>query len=56
MNQLQKMGPLEDIIGMIPGMSSNSAMKNLQIDSKQMDHVKAIIYSMTPESEMTRSF
>jgi signal recognition particle subunit SRP54 len=49
MDSVQKMGPLEDIMGMIPGMAGNPAMKNLQLDEKQMGRVKAIIHSMTSE-------
>ncbi len=48
MNQVQKMGPLEDILGMIPGLSSG-ALKNIEVDERQLERVKAIIYSMTPE-------
>lgn len=48
MDQVQKMGPLEDILGMIPGMGQNPALKNIQVDEKQMGRIKAIIQSMTP--------
>lgn len=46
MRQTRKMGPLEQIIGMIPGMSQ---LKGLQIDEKQLGHIEAIICSMTHE-------
>ncbi|KRL27271.1 signal recognition particle protein [Limosilactobacillus frumenti DSM 13145] len=49
MDQVTKMGPLENIIKMMPGMANNPALKNLNIDPKQMDHIRAIILSMTPE-------
>lgn len=49
MQQIQNMGPLEDIMKMIPGMASNPALKNLKVNPKDMEHVKAIIYSMTPQ-------
>ena len=49
MDSVQKMGPLEDIMGMLPGMAGNPALKNMQLDTKQMGRVKAIIHSMTPE-------
>lgn len=49
MEQIQKMGPLEDLIGMMPGVGQNPAMKNLQLDEKQMGRVKAIIQSMTKD-------
>jgi len=46
LQQIQKMGPLDQLMGMIPGMNK---MKNLQVDEKEIKHVEAIIYSMTPE-------
>ncbi len=48
-NQVQKMGSMEDIMKMIPGMANNPALKNAQIDPKDMLHTKAIVYSMTPK-------
>ena len=49
MDQVTKIGPLENIIKMMPGMANNPALKNLNLDPKQLDHIRAIIYSMTPE-------
>ena len=34
---------------MMPGMANNPALKNFNLDPKQLDHIRAIIYSMTPE-------
>lgn len=48
LEQVQKMGPLEDIMKMIPGMANNPALKNVQVDPKDIAHLKAIVYSMTP--------
>lgn len=48
LEQVQNMGPLEDILKMIPGMANNPALKNAQLDPKDMDRMKAIVYSMTP--------
>ena len=45
MTQLKKMGPLESIMGMIPGIGK--AMKNVQVDERAMDRMVAIIQSMT---------
>lgn len=42
------MGPLQDIMSMIPGMQ-NKAMKNLQVDDKALVRIEAIINSMTVE-------
>jgi signal recognition particle subunit SRP54 len=47
--QVSKMGPLGDLLGMIPGLGRHKQLKNLQVDEKELDHVVAIINSMTPE-------
>ncbi|AZO95594.1 signal recognition particle protein [Halocella sp. SP3-1] len=49
MEQVRNMGPLDQIMGMIPGLSGAGQLKNLQVDEKQLDHITAIINSMTPE-------
>ncbi len=49
LDQISNMGPLENILKMMPGMANNPALKNLNIDPKQFLHIKAIIQSMTPE-------
>ncbi|MCI5812444.1 MAG: signal recognition particle protein [Lactobacillus sp.] len=48
LDQISNMGPLENILKMMPGMANNPALKNLNIDPKQFAHIKAIIQSMTP--------
>ncbi len=45
MQQMRRLGPLEQILGMIPGMS---ALKDIQIDEKHLAHIEAMIRSMTP--------
>ena len=45
MSQLKKMGPLESIMGMIPGIGK--AMKNVRVDERAMDRMVAIVQSMT---------
>ncbi|KAL3948714.1 signal recognition particle protein [Lentilactobacillus hilgardii] len=52
LDQIQKMGPLDEIMKMIPGMANNPALQNVNMNPKDMDHLKAIIYSMT-EQERT---
>lgn len=42
---LRKMGPLENLLGLIPGMDK---MKSSGVDEKQMRRVEAIVLSMTP--------
>lgn len=48
MEQMRDMGPMQDILKMIPGMGSK-AMKGINIDEKELDKIEAIIKSMTPE-------
>lgn len=49
MEQVRNMGPLDQILGMIPGIAGANQLKNLQVDEKQLDHIAAIINSMTPQ-------
>jgi signal recognition particle subunit SRP54 len=46
---IKKMGPLEQIVGMIPGMGNMKALADNKPDEKQISRVEAIINSMTPE-------
>jgi len=47
MRQMNKMGPLEDILAMMPGMGNLKQLKGMKVDEKQMKHLEAIICSMT---------
>ncbi len=47
MEQLKKMGPLESILGMVPGVGK--ALKGVQVDEKEIERMAAIIKSMTVE-------
>lgn len=47
MNQMKKLGPLENILKMIPG-ARNMGLNNVNIDPKDMAHIEAIVLSMTP--------
>lgn len=49
MKQVRKMGPLNQLMGMIPGMGKMKQMQNMEVDEKALDHVEAIINSMTSE-------
>ncbi|CEP68341.1 Signal recognition particle, SRP54 subunit [Moorella glycerini] len=49
MKQMKKMGPLDEILSMLPGAGKMKQLKDLQIDPKEMIHTEAIIQSMTPE-------
>jgi signal recognition particle subunit SRP54 len=46
---IKKMGPLEQIMGMIPGLGGMKQLKDAkaQIDDKQLSHIEAIVNSMT---------
>jgi signal recognition particle subunit SRP54 len=46
---IRKMGPLESIIGMLPGMGNVKALAENQPDERQVSRIEAIISSMTPE-------
>jgi signal recognition particle subunit SRP54 len=46
---IRKMGPLESIIGMLPGMGNLKALAENKPDEKQIARVEAIIGSMTPD-------
>lgn len=46
--QIRKMGPLEDLVKMIPGVGSKM-LKGVDIDSRELVRVEAMIRSMTPE-------
>ena len=49
MGQVKKMGPLDELLDMIPGANKMKGMKNLEFSDKQIGHVEAIIQSMTPQ-------
>jgi len=46
MQQIRKMGPLEQVVGMLPGMGR---LRDVQIDEKLVRRQEAIVRSMTPE-------
>jgi len=47
MKQIKKLGPLENILKMLPG-ARNMGLNNVNVDPKDLAHVEAIILSMTP--------
>ena len=44
-DQIRKMGSLQDILAMIPGIGNKA--KDIEVDERKFDRMKAIIYSMT---------
>jgi signal recognition particle subunit SRP54 len=47
MRQMQKMGPLKNVLGMLPGVNS-AMLKAANVDDDRLKHVEAIVLSMTP--------
>lgn len=47
MNQIKKLGPLENLIKLLPG-ANKMGLNNIQVNPKDMAHIEAIILSMTP--------
>ncbi|GAB7388112.1 signal recognition particle protein [Bacillaceae bacterium] len=52
MEQVRKLGPLDELLAMIPGMNKVKGLKDLQVDEKALARVEAIIKSMTIEERM----
>jgi signal recognition particle subunit SRP54 len=46
MRQMQKMGPLKNVLGMLPGVNP-AMLKNANVDEQRIRHVEAIVLSMT---------
>lgn len=49
LQQIKKMGPLKDLMKMIPGVGSKLNLDDVNIDDNATKHIEAIIQSMTPE-------
>ena len=54
MRQIQKLGPLEGLLKMLPGVNTK-ALKQAKMDPKRMKHLEAIVLSMTAEERRTPS-
>jgi signal recognition particle subunit SRP54 len=48
LRQMQKLGPLEGLLGMLPGVDKKM-LRNAKVDPKRLKHIEAIILSMTPQ-------
>jgi signal recognition particle subunit SRP54 len=48
LRQLKKMGSMEQLLSMIPGLGKAKALKDLKPDEREFKRVEAIINSMTP--------
>lgn len=51
LGQVRQMGPLDELLKMMPGANKIKGLNNMQIDEKQITHVEAIIKSMTKEEK-----
>jgi signal recognition particle subunit SRP54 len=47
MNQVRRMGPMSQVLGMLPGFRNVAKARDLNLDDRQIDRVEAIIKSMT---------
>ncbi|NMO96475.1 signal recognition particle protein [Paenibacillus lemnae] len=47
MDQVKKLGPIDQLMDMIPGMGKMKQTKDLKVDEKQMGRIEAIVHSMT---------
>ena len=48
LKQMQAMGPIKNVLGMLPGMSAK-VLKDVPTDDKRLKHAEAIVLSMTPK-------
>jgi signal recognition particle subunit SRP54 len=51
LGQVRNLGPLDELIKMMPGANKIKGLNNMKIDEKQIAHVEAIIRSMTKEEK-----
>jgi signal recognition particle subunit SRP54 len=52
---IRRMGPLESVLGMIPGLGAMKGMAGQKPDERQMGRVEAIVLSMTPDERRDES-
>ena len=48
MKQMRRMGPIGNLIGMLPGFGQLKQLKGAKIDERELDRIEAIVTSMTP--------
>jgi signal recognition particle subunit SRP54 len=49
MKQVRRLGPLGNLMGMLPGFGQLKQLKGAKIDERELDRIEAIVTSMTPE-------
>ena len=47
LQQMRNMGPLDQLLGMIPGFAQAKQLKDMQFDERELKRVEAVIFSMT---------
>ncbi|ENO0887521.1 signal recognition particle protein, partial [Listeria monocytogenes] len=47
LQQVKQMGPLDELLKMMPGANKMKGLDNMNVDDKQLGHIEAIIKSMT---------
>ncbi|MHC4774501.1 MAG: signal recognition particle protein [Planctomycetota bacterium] len=47
LRSIRRMGPMKQLLGMLPGVGA--ALKNMEVDEKQLDRLEGIVHSMTPQ-------
>jgi signal recognition particle subunit SRP54 len=53
MKQMERLGPLEGVLKMLPGVNTKVLKQVKQMDPKRIKHLEAIVLSMTPEERKT---
>jgi signal recognition particle subunit SRP54 len=48
LREVRKLGPLQDLLAMMPGVPGGAGLKDLQVDEREVGRAEAIISSMTP--------
>jgi signal recognition particle subunit SRP54 len=48
MKQIRRMGPIGNLLGMLPGFGQLKQLKSAKIDERELDRIQAIVTSMTP--------
>jgi signal recognition particle subunit SRP54 len=49
MRQVRRMGPIGNLVGMLPGMGGLKGLQGADVDERELDRLEAMILSMTPE-------
>jgi len=55
LRQIRSMGPLDQILGMLPNMGPLRGLNQMKVDEKELVHIEAIINSMTPDERRNHS-